>query len=344
MTEQELRQGLTRSLAGADLPDCRKREVLAMMKGDAPMKKRMKFTYLLALMALLLAATATAAVAGSMFLGTVDWQGQPKAEEVVSMAAMPAATALPTVTPTTPAARQPVSSVARFMAVQTLLNEEAARAAGDLVILSEGDDDPTDTLVSRRSSIQRTRPVAAYTELEALVADTSLPLPAALPEGYSITGLRVSCDCLIAGEYTLVSSVEHTLPLDGSTVSLARYHASEAHDVITGYLIELTNSAGDTLSINASLTPASGDTSFGLWDDETACAVDVPGMENALLVEGSARTQLYMRRTLDAPVSVITPLHLDAEDPDRVKALGDLYIRVHATALSGDALLALFSD
>lgn len=127
-----------------------------------------------------------------------------------------------------------------------------------------------------------------------------------------------------------MSTEERTLPPDGSAI------------VITGYFVQLANGAGETMYIDAGLTQATDDHGFGLWNDETAQAVTVAGMDNALLVEGSARTQLYLRRALLETIRVIDPLHISAED-ESFNTYDDLFIRVQATDLDGDALLALFA-
>lgn len=101
------------------------------------------------------------------------------------------------------------------------------------------------------------------------------------------------------------------------------------------------NGAGETMYIDAGLTQATDDHGFGLWDDETAQAVTVAGMDNVLLVEGSARTQLYLRRALPEPIRVLNPLQLDDNEP--FNTYDDLFIRIQATDLDGDALLALFA-
>lgn len=345
MTEQEFREALRRSLSGADLPDCRKCQILAQMKGETTMKKSISFRFVFVLLSLLLLTTATAAVAAGVFQGTVGWSGQPKGEEVVIM---PAVTAEPTdaaqeATQSPTSAALPVNTLERMQAVQAILMEEAAKAEGDLIIVSEQNGNASDTLSSRRSTTERTVPVASWEELQALVAGTSLPLPAALPEGYDFTELRVSYDCLSAGAYTSVSTEEHTLPLDGSTIIVTRYHASQEHDIISGYFLQMANEAGDTMYIDADLTHATDNQGFGLWDDEAAQAVTVAGMDNALLVKGSARTQLFLRRTLPEAIGVIDPLLLDSPANDSFDVYTDLFIRVHATALDGDALLALFA-
>lgn len=361
MTEQEFRRALGRSLSGADLPDCRKRQVLAQMKGETTMRKSTKFRFAFVLLAILLLTTATVAVAASVFKGTVDWTGQPKGEEVISMpavtptpAAQESAAAVPdnavasvtnsTSLPDNHQTIQPVNTVERLQAVHTLLNEEVTKAGRDLVILSEKSDNPADTLTSRRYTVERKATIGTWEELQALVADTSLPLPAALPEGYGITELRVTYDCRAGGAYTPVSTEERTLSIDGSAIIITRYRASEEHDIVTGYFVQMTNDAGETMYIDARLTQATDDHGFGLWDDEIAQAVTVAGMDNALLVEGSARTQLYLRRALPEAICVINPLMLDDLTSESLDVYADLFIRVQATGLDGDALLAVFAE
>lgn len=227
MTEQEFREALRRSLSGADLPDCRKRQVLAQMKGESAMKKSTKFRFALIALAILLLTTATAAVAAGFFRGTVDWAGQPRGEEVISM---PAVTPMPdaaeaasapeqTTTAETRPSAQPVNTVEHLLAVQTLLMEEAAKVGRDLVILTEKNDNSADTLTSRSFTVERTAAVGTWEELRSLVAGAPLPLPATLPEGYGITELRVTYDCRAEGAYTPVSTEERTLPLTAAPSS-----------------------------------------------------------------------------------------------------------------------------
>jgi len=343
MTEQELRTHLSRSLVGADLPECRKHDILSTLKGEAPMKKHIRISAIVAMAALLAALTATVAVASGLFRGTVNWNAQPT-QNVISASALPAPTASPEQSHSPSDTFTPVNTLERITAVQTLLAEEAAAACGDLVLITEKAFQSDATLTGRRIAMSRMVDVADYGELQSLLKDSLLPLPHALPDDYAVTAMQVERNCQTEGCYTLHSVTERTLSLDGSTLFVHRYAADPEHDEITSYCLTLSSITGETIQIIASLTQNSENQDFGLWDDETASPVTVPGMDNALLIRGSARTQLFLRRRLRAPVAIIPLLHPDAPEADSADLLTELFIRISATGLDDTALLALFVE
>lgn len=335
MTELEFREALRRSLSGADLPDCRRRQLLAQLKGEAPMKTRSKLRMTL-IAALLLALTATVAMAATgMFHGTVGWDGQPQEEEEVIQTNAVLTTdhpvSLPSVTPTPDT--HPVLSP---LDMARILHEEAVRAEGDLIVVSEAYPDPAGTITGRRTTTQRSIALPDASALRERLAGSPLPLPA-LPEGYSIAEARVIYDCGAQGEYTPVDAWVR----EGAIVT--RYHASEAHDLVSGYVLILTDGSGAELTIQAGLQHNSSDMGFGLWDSDEARAVTIPGMNEALLLVRSHQRELFIRSALAEPIPVIARLHPDADTDDRIEQLEELFIRVTATALEEEALLALFA-
>lgn len=296
------------------------------------MKPRTQIRMALVVTLLLLALTATAALAAGLFQGVVGWDGMPQDEEVIgTTAARVASTA--TLPPQVTAAPHRAMTPAEIMAI---LHEEAARAGSDLVLIAEADSDPANTLTHRRMTTERSMPVADYAALTALLEGSLLPLPAALPEGYRATELRVSLDCRAEGAYTPIASWER----DGLVIT--RYQASREHDLITSYTLSLEDAAGETLSIQARLHQDTSDMGFGLWDDDTARAVSIPGMENALLVERSGSAELFLRRRLPEPIPVLSLLYPDVPEEEPT-VLSDLTIRISASALEGDALTAPFT-
>ncbi len=300
-------------------------------------------------LAALLALTVTAAAAGGLiFRGTVNWNADPQGmEEVSSAAAVPAPTPKPNATGTAVASNEPMppqepatmQPVPNDMQLFRLLSEESAKHSGDLIVIAVQDSDPSTTLVRSRVATRGSEQVASLAELEDLLSGSELPMPAALPEGYAVTEIHIVRQCRAEGRYTVISTEER----EGCTVT--RYQADPAYDAITGYVISLKNDAGAELSIRADLMSATSDMTFGLWDDETARTVSVPGMENALLVEGSIGAELTMRRSLQEPIAVISAHDPLAESPeDHTEVLCDLYISMNGTALNGDVLMDIFGE
>lgn len=113
----------------------------------------------------------------------------------------------------------------------------------------------------------------------------------ALPEGYSYD--HASCEFYFTKDAVRRGTVsEEALPEGGTLFKFIP--ESEEDLLVYGYLLELRDEKGGSLFLQVRLTGADEGVGFGVNEGDTWEAVEVPGMERALLLNLSGKMSLSM--------------------------------------------------
>ena len=319
ITADELHDAIARQLSGLE-PDPRlARRIIAAEKEEVKMKKVSHTAVIIAAVMLLAMATALAAGLG----GRVNWLGEVQHPSEAPIHTSP----MPTVVPLTGADPNQIDPTLR-----ALLEQASDR---ELIAIS----------TARRSIwSNRIQRIAAREEFDALMdASPDFPLPVRIPEGYVFEKGYVQYGCLPRGEYILSSQTVHP---EGFTVS--RYSVDRDMDLVTAYdLTFRTEDEKDRLFIHAFMA-ASGDPhqyEFIITEGQTARAVQVKGMDNALIIDsgdtGFVTRDLVMRKKMSAPQE---SLQFTGTGTTPVTETYEEYqIDIGATGLSESELTAIFA-
>lgn len=169
-----------------------------------------------------------------------------------------------------------------------------------------------------------------------------LSLPVWIPDGYEFQNAILTLDCKADGEYKLLEERQE------GTVTLKRYTVDDADSIITGYELFLRDSDEDYhyIVVYSNLYPDSDtdEHSIGLLEGENAVVVSIPGMDNALAIDGTNETKgnaLLMRRTLDTPIEVKWPPFEDI--PFDSLTFTEENIDIHAPLLDTDIIQKMFT-
>lgn len=259
------------------------RQIVERSKGEQPyMKKKVSAGLVLAIMTVIVMATAALATEGFGLFGSVDWNGVFRADESQPpVTGMPANTAAPA-----------------DMTGRTLLEQADAimnaRQPGELVMISLRDETGE---VTPFASAGRRAPVESMDELAAMLADAPwLTLPAYIPEEYVLDGAYVLYDRYATGAYDAPVYQE-----TAEGLIIERYAFDPEQDFIRGYDLVFRSSDEDYhyISIYASLGQmAQDDYAMDVNPNQTVTRVEVAGMDHALCRTAENQCMLVMRRTL----------------------------------------------
>lgn len=221
--------------------------------------------------------------------------------------------------------RQIVSRAEEIMAAEAHRHEDALCR-----VFWSGDD-------MRVPRSERTLMVSAASEAElaALLADTPwLPTLAEVPEGFRFAGAEITWGCRGDGAWQLL---EREQTADGYEVEW--YHLAEQDRLICAWALHLVNDDGDGMSIHVQLAPGARDHyAFGMETDGEICPVDVPGMEDAMLLKDAYSLWLPMRRELEEPVAT-TGFDQDGKQTLRINR--DVLVQLTAPLALEETLLSL---
>ncbi|MBQ6288262.1 MAG: hypothetical protein IJK71_03340 [Clostridia bacterium] len=154
----------------------------------------------------------------------------------------------------------------------------------------------------------------------------TLTAPSWFPEGeYESFLAEVSFACRASGNYELIESGK------AGPICYNRFRLAEEDAVPYEYLVNITMRHGNGYVIQSTLWPEEGEAATVLSGEETAQAVTVKGMEDAVLFPDRASTadmDLAMRRALKNPVTLKRPYYRDAPQEDDVKEFTDEHIYI----------------
>ena len=169
-----------------------------------------------------------------------------------------------------------------------------------------------------------------------------LSFPDWIPDEYEFRYAILELDCKADGEYKLLE--EH----QEGAVTLKRFTVDDADSVITGYELFFRESDEDYhyIAVYSNLYQNSDtdEHSIGLLEGETAAVVAIPGMDNAIAIDGTDETKgsaLLMRKVLNTPVDVKRPPFEDS--PFDSETFTEENIAVHAPSLDVDTMRKMFT-
>lgn len=261
----------------------------------------------------------TVALAGGFLAGYVNWNGDFVPEE------RPQVVAAPTTAP------EMASEDFRRAIALTNTAED-----GEVVLVYE-----TNGYGGTSSSSNRlTRHVGDYELFLTIMADAPLlPLPHGVPEGYAFSECSILYECRAGGQYVLTSTEDL-----GGGVTVERYRVAEEDLLIRGYDLTFRNPEDrtDYIAVWASLSGGSDpeDHRFGLNPDQTAQAVLVPGMDNALAITSDTHASLNMRRAL---TETIRYQLFDMGMCGLVGRYDEVQVDVRSRLVSVEAMIAMFA-
>ena len=260
-------------------------------QGGTVMKKKLSIS-VVGIIAIILVLTAVAYAATEVFQRiSVNWKGDIIEEQEVYN---------PEPTPTP----------------QSVMNEaELSAKAEELLQTVTEDEYGTVSYTSAEgtnlggSGKPRHKTLYSWEEFKQAMANVDyLSLPVWIPDEYEFQNAILTLDCKADGEYKLLE--EH----QEGTVTLKRFIVDDADSIITGYELFLRDSDEDYhyIVVYSNLYPDSDtdEHSIGLLEGESAVVISIPGMDNALAIEGTNETKgnsLLMRRSLDTPIEVKWP-------------------------------------
>lgn len=318
MTEQEnkarFRQAIDRTLSGLEgNPYLFQRVAANAEKGANNMKHHFPKGVLIALIVLLCMGTAALA-AGGLLGGTVNWLGQ-----IVQ------GNELPYVIWERTEAQEAVSQK---------LNDWMALLKTDFELVEVTVRTADGLFCNAISGLKRTASdLPGFETL--MVGAQNIPTPQNIPAGYELVSGTIEYGCRSEGEWHMLEDM--TLE---AGVTAQRYVVDEADSYVHGYDLLLRNPAAyeDFLFISVELAAlgdaANQDIVFGAGQEVRI--VDVPGMDNAVLLWAEYDHHLTMRQRLSEPVAALDFRRGMVE-------YGDVKIDVIASTLDVDALICMFS-
>lgn len=268
--------------------------------------------------AIMLALVGTAVAAGQ-YWHAVDWNGR----EVEDMLEAPMATRPPD--------GQVVEAVDMDMEKELGASLEAADHR-ELVVARRADG--TSQAGSRKES------VASEEEVRALLAQESsgIIFPFSIPDEYVFQDGYVCYELSEGFDYTLVSAEER----DGYT--LERYTAPAEGDFISGYTLVFADADGTELLVSADLQEKNIDTTFGHKDGAQVEAFTVDGMENALRIEDDEHASVFLRQTLEPPISFASTFEIMTGRSGYPNQYGEIVYELYLTASEADELVAMVTS
>ena len=321
MRKEEAQEALNRSLSGLQEDPRLAQRIIASEKGAFKVRKTSRAAILIAAAVVLAMTTALAAGLG----GRVNWLGEVRPDAEL----MPSATPVPIAEPETAASAAVIDD--RFYGLLDYSHDR------DLIVISvsgNGAASPRKQMIGNLDDFN--------TLMKTAVAD--FPLPGCIPEGYALQKGYVEFGCLPEGAYVLASRTVHP---EGFTES--HYTVDPAMDFVRAY--DLTfRPAGDSaddadfMTVHVFMTPPADphEYAFGIGEDQTARAVQVKGMDSALMIEGDRVRHLAMRKTMAFPQADLLLLGADAHLTTETYA--EYEIDVSATSLTESKLVGVFAE
>lgn len=320
MNEQKDRERIHHALDSAlsglqENPYLLQRISIRLEEGETNMKRnKISIKAVFAVIAIL--SMFTAAIAAGMN-GYVNWLGEFTPEETFPQV-------LPTEAPEEMDDQQKL-----FDLTQQILD-----SAGDRELVAVWDE----TGGSSISPMIRTDSLQQMKEL--LKTAEHLPQAQFIPEGYEFAEGYVEYACEADGVYEHLSHEELS---EGLTVD--RYRIPEEDAFAESYSMIFRESDEDYhymfiyVSLEQSGDPA--DFAFGLNEDQTAQAVKVPGMDNALAITADHMCSLHMRQTLPIPMEY---RYFDGMDVDSTEEYSEIHIDISAPLLDTETLINMFAQ
>lgn len=314
MTEREFRDALKRSIGQIGLSPERQLQVLAgcgREEHTVRMSSKMKTSLAWAL-ALAVILGVTGAVASG--LGGVDWNGKP--------VDIPAPGYL---ADTEEGARvQALYNATEKSLVTTVIDLDVSRSGGVGGMLGTSSNSFASTLEEMRAWVE---------------ADGALQWPAYIPAGYSLKLGRVGYSCGTSGALVFVSR-ETT----DDNYLVTTYEIPVEHRFMSDYFMRLQSADGKEMTISVRLDMgASEDDVFTAGDDSTVQMLEIPGMENAMLIHTPEQSTLALRQKLDEPkCSYWMNVYNKSCTSEEKEVFNRLVIKVTAPPMDGTDLLAIF--
>ena len=313
MTEQQekarFRQAIDHTLLDIQGDAFLAQRVLARAeKGAKPMKYHIPKTIVIALIALL--CMGTVALAAGLYGGTVNWLGEVVPDE-----------------------QYVVEGERSELAVQIDAWAEQLSREGELLQITAREDGrivgqlTTDIMFS----VQDMDSFMALMDGEAYI-----PVPRFLPDGYEFVTGSVRFTCRGGGRWQMT---ERTTLADG--VVAERYQVEETERLVCGYSLYFLNEADDThLAVIVKLTTKQDDTTPVIGFDESpgrVKALEVPGMQNAILQEAEGYRLLAMKKEMAEAVLI-------RDFQQQESSLEEITIIVDAPLLDVDTLVRMFAE
>ncbi|HWP22531.1 MAG TPA: hypothetical protein VN417_07265 [Candidatus Cryosericum sp.] len=291
----------------------------ALIVASAHRIKRVVFAPLTVILIIVLSATALAA---AIWVGTIDWNGNAKQDNLPSPTAAPV--------------KQIEESGQKEIAMQLL----AARTEGELWIVRYSDSEGNWYAASAQC-------IKNISSIEALASDlnesgVAYRLPAKLPDGYTFQQAWVAYECKPDYHYTLIN--KETTP-DGLIVE--RYETPPEANLICAYMLLYQNTDGAVLRINADLACSEDDTGFGVTENVAYKTLALAGFDDAVAVTRPTDSTLYLRQTLPVCLAYwqATPaLPAQAGIDEEAGWFDEIHYSIFATQLGVDALITVLSD
>lgn len=268
--------------------------------------------------AIMLALVGTAVAAGQ-YWHSVDWNGR----EVENTLEEPMATLPPDA--------QVVEADDNAMAEELGTALEAADHR-ELIIARRAD--------GRCEAGSRKENVASEEDVRALLAqeNSGIIFPFSIPDEYVFQDGYVCYELSEGFDYTLVSAEER----DGYT--LERYTAPAEGDFISGYTLTFVDADGTELLVFADLREKDIDTSFGHKDGAQVEAFTVDSMENALRIEDDEHASVFLRQTLEQPISFTSTFEIMTGQSGYPNQYGEVVYELYLNASEADELVAMVTS
>lgn len=327
MNEQQekakFRQAIDHTLTGLEgNPFLYQRVTALAEKGEKKMKRCIPKGVVIALVVLLCMGTVAVAagVYGSMYGGTVNWQGEVVPDENV-----------PSVMPTVAPEMQPDVPDLDEDALDELATE------GTMLMVSRRLPDGT---LMPEVGTRMMRTADSMDEFLALLGENEeLPLPNSIPEGYAFVKAEVYYECRAEGEWKLADREE----LNGGLIA-ERYMLDASDEIISGYYLMFRDSPEDYhyLSIHAILSQRQNveEQTFGFLAGQSVAKAQVPGMDYALVVTSDTMCRLSMLRDMKQPIAYLRLIEPEWKEQETFEQLD---LSVSAPQLDVDTLIRMFA-
>lgn len=323
MNEQQdkakFRQAIDHALSGLEGdPFLYQRVSAHAEKGERKMKFRLTKGFVLALIVVL--CMGTAAVAGGLYGGSVNWKGDVVYDET------PEPQAVPTAAPQ--GAMQDLNQ--RICDLSATL-----QADGKVLFISRLDENgKTATAVSTKL----TQDVQDIEVLRAIAVQAGLPWPS-IPDGYEMVQGTVFYTCREGGEWQLTDTEDQ-----GDGIIAQWYGLADADAIAYGYdlLLRKDGDATQYIDVYVDMQEISDpqEAFMSIGEGDTFEVLDIPGMDNAIAVTGET-CRLNMRRMLAEPVSVQAFRPGDAAD---TRVYGEISVSVFSTVEDAATLKGMFAE
>lgn len=321
--KKEFQQAIDTTLSGLQgNPFLYQRVAAHAEKGEQYMRYKMPKGLVIAVVLIL--CMATVAMAASLYGGSINWLGERIEDEKVGEA-------LPTVAP-------PPADASLDETEEIVMNAaETYERPGEMLVITSTMGDGTIVPTLSRGVISEVNNEA---ELYALLgADSLLPRPSFIPEGYEFVRGKIFYDCHASGSYELIAQHDMT-----AGVTVHRYRIRSGDEFPNGYYLFFRSSQEDYhyIAITVQLTQEQdlNNQRFGYLAGQTAQIVMVPGMDTAMAITGDHTSHLTMRRILPERIDYI-------EYQDLVpcqQEYAEVEVSISAPLLDTDTLVQMFTS